>query len=89
MLECRVTCDREDNNVNADKARLNITFSCDGCNDECQTVEDLDAQKNSHLVKGDKVMVPVPDEPCLTWTGRRSMRSVCTPSLLSNTAMAN
>ena len=60
-MECRVTCDREDNNVNADKARLNITFSCDVCNDECQTVEDLDAHKNSHLVKGDNVMVPVPD----------------------------
>ena len=33
---------------NADNARLNITSSCD--NDECQTLEELEAQKNSHLV---------------------------------------
>ena len=73
----------------SDNARLNITFSCDVCNDECQTVEELEAHKNSHLVKGDNVMVPVPDVPCLTWTGRRSMRSDCTPSSLRNSAMAN
>ena len=27
--------------------------------------------------------------PCLVWTGRRSMRTVCTPSSLRNTEMAN
>ena len=50
MVEARVTLDRADNNDNnADNARLNITFSCD--NDECQTLEELEAQKNSHLVE--------------------------------------
>ena len=58
MLEGRA---REDNNNNEDNARINITFSCDVCNDECQTVEEPELHKNSHLVKGDNVMVPVPD----------------------------
>ena len=49
MVEARVTLDRADNNDNTDNARLNITFSCD--NDECQTLEDLEAHKNSHLVE--------------------------------------
>ena len=49
MVEARVTLDRADNNHNADNARLNITFSSD--NDECQTLEELEAQKNSHLVE--------------------------------------
>ena len=57
----RVTLDKTDNNNNADNARINITFSCDVCNDECQTVEEPELHKNSHLVKGDNVMVPVPD----------------------------
>ena len=47
MVEARVTLDRADNNDNADNARLNIIFSCD--NDECQTLEELEAHKNSHL----------------------------------------
>ena len=47
MVEARVTLDRADNNDNTDNARLNITFSCD--NDECQTLEELQAQKSSHL----------------------------------------
>ena len=47
MVETRVTLDRADNNDNADNARLNIIFSCD--NDECQTLEELDAHKASHL----------------------------------------
>ena len=49
LVECRVTLDRADNKDNAVNARLNITFSCD--NDECQTLEELEAQKNSHLVE--------------------------------------
>ena len=44
-MECRVTLDRADNKDNAVNARLNITFSCD--NDECQTLEELEAHKNS------------------------------------------
>ena len=48
-MECRATLDRADNKDNADNARLNITFSCN--NNECQTLEELEAQKNSHLVK--------------------------------------
>ena len=47
MVETRVTLDRADNNDNADNVRLSITFSCD--NDECQTLEELFAHKNSHL----------------------------------------
>ena len=49
-MEGRVTLDKADNNVNADKAKLNITFSCDLCSNECQTLEELEAHKNSHLV---------------------------------------
>ena len=49
MVECRATLDRADNKDNADNARLYITFSYD--NDECQTFEELKAQKNSHLVE--------------------------------------
>ena len=45
MVEARVTLDRADNNHNADNARLNITFSSD--NDECQTLEELEAHKNN------------------------------------------
>ena len=48
-MECRATLDRADNKDNADNARLNITFSRNS--DECQTLEELEAQKNSHLVK--------------------------------------
>ena len=48
-MECRVTLGRADNKDNADSARLNITFSCD--NHECQTLKQLEAQKNSHLVE--------------------------------------
>ena len=44
-VEARVMLDRADNNDNADNARLNITFSSD--NDECQTLEELEAHKNS------------------------------------------
>ena len=40
---------RADNKDNADNVRLIITFPCD--NDECQTLEELEAQKNSHLVE--------------------------------------
>ena len=36
------------NKDNADNVKL-ITFPCD--NDECQTLEELEAQKNSHLVE--------------------------------------
>ena len=50
-MEGRVTLDKADNNVNADKAKLNITFSCDLCSNECQTLEELEAHKNSHLVE--------------------------------------
>ena len=49
LLECRATLDRADNKDNADNARLNITFSCN--NDQCQFLEELEAQKNSHLVE--------------------------------------
>ena len=42
------TLDRADNKDNADNVRL-IIFPCD--NDECQTLEELEAQKNSHLVE--------------------------------------
>ena len=48
LVECRVMLGREDNNDNAKNARLNITFSCD--NYECQSFEELEAHKNSHLV---------------------------------------
>ena len=48
---CCVTLDRAGNNVNADKARLNITFSCYVCVSERQILEELEAQKNSHLVE--------------------------------------
>ena len=41
LVEGRVTLDRADNNDNADNANLNITFSYDLCNDNCQTLEDL------------------------------------------------
>ena len=44
LVECRVTLDRADNKDNADNARLNITFSCDLCNNE-----ELEALKNRHL----------------------------------------
>ena len=47
-MECGVTLGRADNKDNADNSRLNIT-SCN--NDECQTLEELEAQKNSHLVE--------------------------------------
>ena len=50
-MEGRVTLDKADNNVNADKAKLNITFSCDLCSNECQTLEELEAQKNSPVVR--------------------------------------
>ena len=49
MVETRVTLDRADNNDNADNARLNITFICD--NNKRQTLEELEAHKNRHLVK--------------------------------------
>ena len=62
MVEARVTLDRADNNDNnADNARLNITFSCD--NDECQTLEDLEAHKNSHLVE----VRPEEADSCSPW----------------------
>ena len=43
--------DRADSNEDADNARLNITCSCDVCDIECQTLEEMEAQKNSYLVK--------------------------------------
>ena len=49
LLECRVTLDRADNKDNANNARLNITFSCN--NDQCQFLEELEVQKNRHLVE--------------------------------------
>ena len=49
LMECRVTLDRANNNDNANNARLNITFSYDLSNDECQNLEELKAHKNSHL----------------------------------------
>ena len=49
LVECRVTLGRADNKDNADNARLNITSSCD--NGECQTLEELEAQKNSPVVR--------------------------------------
>ena len=49
LVECHVKLDRADNKGNANNARLSITFTCD--NDECQTLEELEAQKNSHLVE--------------------------------------
>ena len=49
MVEARLMLDRTDNNDNADNVRFNITFSFD--NDECQTLEELEAHKNSHLVE--------------------------------------
>ena len=49
LVEACVTLDRADNNDNADNARLNITSSCD--NDECQTLEEQETYKNSHLVE--------------------------------------
>ena len=51
LVEGRVTLDRADNNDNADNANHNITFSYDLCNDNCQTLEDLEGHKNSHLVE--------------------------------------
>ena len=48
-MECRATLDRADNKDNADNARLNITFSCN--NVECQTLEEVEPQMNSHLVE--------------------------------------
>ena len=47
----KVTLDRADSNEDADNARLNITFSCEVCDIECQTLEDMEAHKNSHLVE--------------------------------------
>ena len=47
LVEVRVTLD---NNDNADNTRLNIT-SCNVCNDECQTLKELEAHMNSHLVE--------------------------------------
>ena len=49
MVEARLMLDRTDNNDNADNVRFNITFSFD--NDECQTLEELEAEKKSHLVE--------------------------------------
>ena len=49
LVECCVTLDRTNYKDNADNVRLIITFPCD--NDECQTLEELEAQKNSHLVE--------------------------------------
>ena len=49
LVECLVTLDRADNKDNADNVRLGITFPCD--NNECQTLEELEAQKNSHLIE--------------------------------------
>ena len=46
LVKCRVTLGRTDN---TDNASLNIIFSCD--KDESQTLEGLEAQKNSHLVE--------------------------------------
>ena len=48
LVECHVKLDRADNKGNANNARLSITFTCDN---ECQTLEELEAQKNSHLVE--------------------------------------
>ena len=48
-VQATLVLDKADNKDNVDNARLNITFSCD--NDECQTLEELEAQKNSHLVE--------------------------------------
>ena len=39
------------NNKEEEDAKLNITFSCDVINDECQTLEELEAHKNNHLVE--------------------------------------
>ena len=50
LVGARVTLDKTDNNDNADNARLNIT-SCDVCNDECQTLKELEVHMNSHLVE--------------------------------------
>ena len=47
----KVTLDRAYTNYNANNARLNNTFSCDLYDIECQTSEELEAHKNSHLVK--------------------------------------
>ena len=51
MVECCVTLDRADNKDNANNVRL-ITFPFD--NDECQTLEELEVQKNSHLVNSEQ-----------------------------------
>ena len=48
-VEGCVTLDRADNNVNADNAKL--TFSCYVCDIERQILKELEAQKNSHLVR--------------------------------------
>ena len=48
LVECSVMIGRADNKDNAESARLIIT-SCN--NDECQTLEELEAQKNSHLIE--------------------------------------
>ena len=45
LVECHITLDRADNKDNADNVRLGITFPCD--NDECQTLEELEAHKNN------------------------------------------
>ena len=49
LVECLVMLGRADNKDNADNARLNITFSCN--NVECQTLEEVEPQMNSHLVE--------------------------------------
>ena len=55
--------DRADSNEDADNARLNITFSCEVCDIECQTLEDMEAHKNSHLVE----VRPEEANSCFPW----------------------
>ena len=43
--------DRADSSEDDNNARPNITFSCEVCDIECQTLEEMEAHKNSHLVE--------------------------------------
>ena len=61
--------DRTDSNEDADNARLNITFSCEVCDIECQTLEDMEAHKNSHLVE------VRPEEPNSCFPRKRQFKS--------------
>ena len=58
--------------------------------DRARGVMETAAEKIKIVKPGDSVMVPVPDLDTVQCTvdGVRSMRTVCTPSSLRNTAMA-